>query len=409
MRNPILKYILLLIFLNTNLYPQVLSQFRGPNRNGIYMENNLLPHWPEKGPELLWTYEGLGSGHTSVAIAKNIIYTTGMRDSTGILYAFNLHGKLLWEKEYGLEWTTNYPGTRSTPTIEGNYLYLESGRGKVFCLNASNSQKIWSVNLLKKFYAKNINWGMTESLLIDGDHLICTPGGPDYNVVALNRFTGETIWSSRGAGDQSAYCSPVLINHNNNRLIVTMTAESIIGINADTGEFLWRVPHYQRNKIHANSPLYWNGQILCSSESAKNPDHGTVLLQLDETGKNACVVWRNSQFRNLMGGIILKDGFVYGSVYHKKNWYCVDWNTGNIQYEFDGFGDGNIIYSDGLFYCYNEKGEIALVAANEKQFDIISSFLVPLGTDQHWAHPVIKDGRLYIRHGNALMVYNVSR
>ena len=402
--------ILCIIFiLSTQLYSQVLTQFRGPNRDGIYPGNNLLQHWPENGPEMLWSYEGLGAGHSSIAIANNKIYTTGMQDSIGILFAFNMNGKLLWQKEYGPEWTTNYPGTRSTPTIAGNYLYIESGQGEVFCFNASNGQKIWSINLLKKFNAKNISWGMTESLLIDGDRVICTPGGPVHNVVALNRFTGETIWTSRGAGEQSAYCSPILVNHNNNRLIVTMTAESIIGINADNGKYLWRVPQYQVNKIHANSPVYWNGQILCSSDYAKDPDHGTVLLQLDESGKNAAVIWRTNEFRNLMGRVILKDGFVLGYGYHKKTWFCVDMKSGYINYAFKGFGYGNIIYADGLFYCYNEKGEVALVDADEKQFNIISSFPVPLGTDQHWAHPVIKDGRLYIRHGNALMVYDIGR
>jgi len=403
------KCIILFIILSSQAHSQVLSQWRGPNRDGIYPGKNLLKKWQEGGPELLWSYKGLGAGHGTVAIANNNIYVAGMPDSLGVLYAFNKNGKLLWKKVYGLEWNVNYPGVRSTPTIVNNYLYLESGQGHVFCFDASNGKQIWSVDLLKKFNAKNIKWGMAESLLIDGDRIFCTPGGSEHNVVALNRFTGETIWTSKGYGEPAAYCSPILINHNNTRLIVTMTAESIIGIDANTGEFYWRVPQNQTNKIHANTPLYLDGKVLCSSSSAKKSDHGIVLLQLDKDGKNAHVLWRNEEFTNLIGGIIIKDGYIYGARYHKSEWCCLDLNTGDIQYVSKELDDGAITYADGLFYCYSEKGEFALVDANPKAFKVISSFTVPLGTDQHWAHPVIKDGRLYIRHGDSLMAFNVSQ
>jgi outer membrane protein assembly factor BamB len=268
---------------------------------------------------------------------------------------------------------------------------------------------MWSVDLLKKFQASNIEWGMAESLLVNGNTVFCTPGGPEYNLVALNRFNGEILWTSTGNRQPAAYCSPILVEHNNTKLIVTMTAESIIGVDAQTGEFYWSVEQRQRNKIHANTPLYFKGKILCSSASDPSIHSGTVLIRLSEDGKKAEVEWRNKEITNLMSGFILKDGYVFGSPFNKSEWYCLNWETGQPVYETEALASGVVIFSDELFYCYTHKGEMALVDADQKDFEVISTFRVPLGTDQHWAHPVIDNGRLYIRHGNALMAYDIAR
>jgi outer membrane protein assembly factor BamB len=248
---------------------------------------------------------------------------------------------------------------------------------------------------------------MAESLLIEGDRLFCTPGGKENNIVALNRFTGKTIWTSRGNNQQSAYCSPIFVKHRKASLIVTMTSESIIGVNAVTGEFYWQVPQFQGNKIHANTPVYSDGIIYCSSADVK-PNSGLVALKLSDDGKSVSTVWRNEKFTNLMGGIIVTDGYIYGSMYRKNLWCCIDASNGQILYSSDKFGDGNIIHADGLFYCYSEKGEIALVNAGPSSFNVISRFKVAFGSDQHWSHPVISRGILYVRHGNALMAYSVK-
>jgi len=384
------------------------TQWRGPERNGIYKETGLLKRWPEKGPEMLWSFEGLGAGHGSVGIGKDKLYILGMPDTIGVLYAFDYSGKLLWKREYGPEWHVNYTGARSTPVIIDNRLYFESGMGTIFCYDANTGKKIWSADLMKKFDAKNITWGMAESLLINGDIIYCTPGGKEHNVAALNRFTGETIWTSPGNRQPAAYCSPVLVKHNKATLLVTMTSESIIGIDALTGQFYWQVPQFQGNKIHANTPVYSKGIIYCSSESAKT-NAGIVALKLSEDGRSVTTIWRNENFKNLMGGIIVKDGYIYGSLYRKSQWCCLDASDGRILYSSDKLGDGDIIFADGMFYCYSEKGEMALVSANPSSFDVISKFLIALGTDQHWSHPVIYKGKLYLRHGNALMVYNIKQ
>ncbi|MBW6536892.1 MAG: PQQ-binding-like beta-propeller repeat protein [Mariniphaga sp.] len=383
------------------------SEWRGPNRQGIYYETGLLNSWPETGPELLWSVEGLGAGHSSVGIGHNRIFVNGMPDTLGVLYSFDMDGNLLWKKVYGTEWHKNYTGSRSTPVIAGNLVYLESGMGVVYCFDAFSGDMVWEVDLLEKFNAENIQWGLTETLLIDGENIICTPGGEKHNVVALNRFTGETIWTSAGFGEPAAYCSPVLVEHNTTRLVVNMTATSIIGLDAETGEMYWRVEQMQGNKIHANSPVYSGGVIYCSSSSAPQSS-GIVALQLSEDGKSVKQKWRNESFKNLMGGIVLIDDVIYGSTYRKNEWSAIDASTGEEKILSENFGGGVVVYADGLFYLYSEAGEVALVKMDWNTFEIKGRFEVLLGTDQHWAHPVIKDKRLYIRHGDALMVYAVS-
>ena len=394
----------------SNSQDQPISQWRGPDRDGIYPETNLLKQWPDDGPEMLWSYEGLGKGHGNVGIGKDRLFVCGMIDSTGYLFSFSMDGNLLWKKAYGSEWYANYTGVRSTPTLVGDLVYFESGHGVVYCYNGDTGELVWSVDLLDKFNAENITWGMAESLLVDGDKIFCTPGGKENNVVALNRFTGETIWTSKGNGQLSAYCSPLRIEHNNTHLVVTMTAESIIGIDAESGEAYWNVEQRQTNYIHANTPIYHDGKILCSSSSDnKSEADGTVLLQLSDDDKNANILWRNRDITNLMGGVILKDGYIYGSKYRSSEWYCLDWKTGELKYIATPMRNGVIISADGLFYCYAESGELALVDANHQDFNIISKFTIHMGTEQHWAHPVINQGRLYVRHGDALMAYDIAK
>jgi outer membrane protein assembly factor BamB len=409
MRSNIQKSVLSTLFCFatlTTVYCQS-SQWRGPNRNGIYTETGLLQKWPVKGPKLLWSFEGLGAGHGNVGIGKDKIFILGMPEKSGFLYAFDFNGKLLWKKNYGPEWHENYTGPRSTPTIVDDLVYFISGQGVVYCYKAGNGDLLWSIDMVKKFSGRNITWGIAESVLINGDILFCTPGGTENNIVALNRLTGTTVWTSPGNRQPSAYCSPILVKHNKTQLIVTMTAESIVAVDAVTGQFYWKVDQFQANKIHANTPVYLNGIIYCSSDNAKT-NFGLVALKLSDDGKSVSVLWRNEDFKNLMGGIIVTDGHIYGSMYRKGLWCCINAVTGKIIYSSDKIWDGNIVMADGRMYCYSEKGDMALVSADPSSFNVLSSFKIPLGTDQHWAHPVINTGRLYIRHGDALMVYNIK-
>jgi len=387
------------------------SQWRGPNRDGIYPEKNLLKEWPEGGPELLWSFEGLGCGHSSVAVTGGIVYATGVPDtinSKGILYAFDLKGSFLWEKEYGPEWNESFHGPRSTPTVVGSYIYIESGFGKVYCFDSKTAEEVWSVDFIKDFGADSIQFGFSESVLVDGEKLICVPGGKENNVVALNRFTGETIWSSPGNGEQATYNSPIVFNHNGQRMVVAMTAGSVMGLNANTGEMAWRVHQFQDNKIHANTPVYLDGNLLVCSASRRDSS-GLVLFRLSEDGKNVDVIWRDNRIVNAFGGQVFKDGYIFTSTYLKKDWRIINAENGEMVQQNKDFGGGAVIYADGLYYCYAEReGEIGLMEASPGGIKIISSFKVPLGAGEHWAHPVISGDKLFIRHGNALMVYKIG-
>jgi len=391
---------------------QELSDWRGPRRNGIYDEKNLLKKWPENGPNLLWSFEGLGYGHSSPAVANHKIYVTGIKDTiaaSGTLFTFDFQGNLHWEKDYGPDFTAYFHGTRSTPVVVDDLIYIESGMGKVYCLNAENGNEIWSVDFIKDMGADSVvQFGFAESVLIDDGHLICVPGGKENNVVSLNRFTGEKIWSSRGNGEIATYNSPILINHNGQRLVIAMTAASIMGIDADTGEMYWRVEQTQQNKIHANTPVYSDGRILVVT-AGREKTSGMVQLQLSDDGKNVEEVWRNRKFVNLMGGIIKIDSCFYTSAYLKNDWQVMSWETGEMLAQNKELGGGAVIYADSMFYCYAERdGKMALANAGPDHFNIVSGFKVPLGTNEHWAHPVISDGKMLIRHGNALMVYDIS-
>ena len=388
------------------------SNWRGPNRDGIFSEKNLIKQWPENGPEMLWSFEGLGYGHSSAAVTSDRVFVTGIKDtitSDGTIFTFDLDGKLLWQKDYGKDFCLNFHGTRSAPVVVDDFIYIESGMGAVYCLKIENGEQVWSVDFIKDLGVDSvIQFGYSESVLIDGESLICVPGGKENNVVALNRFTGEKVWSSPGNGEIATYNSPILINHNDSKLVIAMTSHSIMGIDAATGEKYWRIEQTQQNKIHANTPLYSGGKILVAS-AGREKTSGIVMLQLSEDGKSVTENWRNNKLMNLMGGMIKIDSCLYVSAYLKPDWQVLSWNTGEMLVQNKELGGGAIIYADGMFYCYAENdGEMALVNASCDKFEIVTRFKIPLGTDQHWAHPVIKNSVLYIRHGNALMTYKIS-
>ncbi len=388
------------------------SDWQGPNRNCIYPAKNLLKQWPENGPSLAWSFEGLGYGHSAVAVANNKVFVTGVKDtieSVGSLYTFDLTGNLLWKKEYGKDFALNFHGTRSTPVVVDNLIYIESGMGTIYCLNTDNGEEVWKIDFLKDLGVDSvIQFGFSESVLIDGDNLICVPGGKENNVVALNRFTGKTVWSSPGNGEIATYNSPILVNHNGKKLVIAMTSHSIMGFDAATGEKFWRMEQTQGNRIHANTPVYADGKLLVAT-AGREKTSGIVMLQLSEDGKSVTEIWRNTKLMNLMGGMVKLGDHLYLSAYLKADWQVLDWNTGEMKTQNKKFGGGSVIYADGLFYCYGENdGEIALMEASPEQINVISKFKVPLGTDQHWARLVIENGLLFIRHGNALMAYKVS-
>jgi outer membrane protein assembly factor BamB len=389
-----------------NLYAGIDSQWRGPDRDGKYPEKGLMKQWPAQGPQLIWAVTDLGEGYSSAAVTSKGVYLTGMTDGIGYLFALDLNGKVLWRTSYGAEWDGGHDGARTTPTIVSDKIYLMSGEGNAVCVNAADGKIIWKVDLIKSFGARNLRWGMTESLLVDGDRVFCTPGGRNAMMVILDRFSGKTRKIIPGNGEKSAYCSPTIIKHNGKRLLLTMTGKSLVGFDAETGDYLWRQEHINRHNIHPNTPLYHQGYIYAVSGYGR----GGQLVKLASDGKNVEQIWSDETLDSQIGAAVLVDGYIYGSGHKNKGWHCIDWLSGTVKYTAKVLGSkGNIIFADGLLYCYSERGDVALVRPNPQKFDVISSFKISEGSGPHWAHPVISEGKLYIRHGDVLQVYDIKR
>jgi outer membrane protein assembly factor BamB len=379
------------------------AQWRGQMRNGIYQETGLLKTWPPEGPQLQWSYDGLGEGHTSVSIANDKIYVTGMTDSIGYVYVFDLRGKLLHKKPYGLEWNTNYNGSRSTVHVNDGKLYIFSGRGALLCWDEKTLQEVWSKNVLTDFDGNNLKFGMTESPLIVDDLIYATPGGAKHNVVALDKRTGALIWSSAGLGKPSTYCSPQYVGGLEAPLVVNAIDSSLVAFHAQTGECLWAIDQKNPYGMSPNTPLVEGDKLFTTTGGGI----GSVLLRLTKDGRSVETVWKH-ELDNKMGGVVKLGDYVYGSGEKNRYWYCIDWRTGETKYKSNKVGVGNVIAADGMLYCYSDRGEMALVKATPGSFEVVSKFNITLVTDQHWAHPVIHRGVLYVRHGNTLMAYQIA-
>lgn len=392
------------VFLSLVITAQEIAQWRGPNRDGKYPDTGLLKEWPGQGPVMLWHFDELGLGHGSAAVTSKGVFVSGTTDDgIGFVLALDHDGNKLWQTEIGKEWMDNFEGVRTTPLVYEDHLYIMSSYGNLVCMNVADGKIIWNVDLFKEYDGRQIKWGVTENLLIDGKKLFVTPGGEEHNVIALNRNNGELIWSSKGNGELSAYCSPLLIERGETQLLITQTAESILGIDANNGTVYWTFEHPNKYSVQANTPTYLDGKVYIVSGYGK----GGVQLQLSEDGKKVSEVWRNKTLDDRHGGVVLVDGRIYGSG-DKKSWHCLDWETGEDLYSSRMLKNGNIIYADGLLYCYSESGDIGIVDPKTNDYSLISSFEVPYGKKWHWAHLVIYDKKLYVRHGTSLMVYDIA-
>jgi outer membrane protein assembly factor BamB len=401
----ILRIILLSCLVYTVYADDNFSQWRGPERDGKYPEKNLLQQWPAQGPDLVWTATDLGEGYSSPAVTAKGVYVTGMVDGTGYLFAMDMSGKAIWQTPYGPEWQGGHDGARTTPTIVGDKIYIMSGNGKVVCLNTPDGKIVWEIDLIKVFDARNLKWGIAESLLVDGDRIFCTPGGSDAMMVILNRLTGKTIKIIKGNGEKSAYASPALITHNNTRMILTMTERSLVGINAESGDYLWRQEHKTKYDINPNTPIYYEGYVYAVSGYGT----GGQVVKLGSDGKSIEQVWSDKTLDSQHGAAVLVGDYIYGSGHQNKGWHCIELKTGKVKYTAKELGNkGNIIFAEGLLYCYSEEGDVGLVRPTPEKFDVISSFEISEGSGPHWAHPVIANGKLFVRHGDVLMVYDIG-
>lgn len=382
-------------------------QFHGPNRDNHSTEKGLLKKWPENGPTLIWTARGLGHGYSTVSIAAGMIYTAGSIEKDTVITAMNMDGKILWQVKNGPGWTGDRPGTRSTPTIDGNRLYHQSPIGNLVCLDAKTGKKIWGLNTLKKFKSKTNMWALAESLLVDGERLICCPGGPQTSMVALDKNTGSVIWTAPSTKDLAGYSSPTLIEYQGLRIIITLTAKSLIGVNADTGEQQWHIEHKSYADENVMMSIFHEGQVFVSTLKA-----GSVKWKMNVKDGKASLeeLWRTQELDCHHGGVLLLDGNLHGNstFRNSKLWVCLDWQTGEKKYMDKGVGKGSLTYADGMIYTLSENSVMGLVRPTAAGYELVSSFDIPEGgKGNSWAHPVVCAGRLYIRHGDFLYVYNV--
>jgi outer membrane protein assembly factor BamB len=393
------------VFLATLTNAQVINNWRGPDRDGIYHETGLLASWPQGGPEIIWAFEDLGKGFTSPVPHHGKLYVTGMEGETGYVYVLSMDGILLQKFPYGKEIGGSYPGSRSTPLLTTDLLYLVTGLGELICIDLKTNTRNWARDLFNDFDGRSIRWGFTENLIIDGDVIYVHPGGRKHNALALNRINGKLLWSSEVQQELSAYCSPLLIHHKGRKILVNMMDKHIVGLDAATGKLLWSHPHANQRNIHPNSPIYHDNSLYCFSGYGK----GGVKLKISPDGNSVTEEWINTSLDNQMGGTVLKDGYIYGSGDRNRRWFVVDWESGETVYETRDIDKGTVIYADGMLYAYTERGELALLEPLPGSIRLVSKTEVTLGSDQHWAHLVIHNGILFVRHGNALIAYNIRQ
>ncbi len=387
-------------------------EWRGVNRSGIYNEVNLLKEWAEDSPDLVWEFEGLGNGYGSPIFTPDRMYVAGEIDSIGYLFSFDNFGNLLWKKPYGKAWMVNYTGSRSAPTIIGDHIYLVSGLGVVYCLDNNTGDEIWSVDMIGDLHGSFPLFGYSESVIIEDDLLFCMPGGVDTNVVALNRNTGEIIWVSKGNSERPGYNSAQIINLKNRNILVNFSAYELLGHDTKTGELLWlqnqdnTTPLERKPGLgdtHSNTIIYEDGFIYY----AAGDGNGGVKLKLSEDGKTIEEVWRNKDFDSYMGGIVKIGDYLYGCGTAKRDFKSINVETGEIGSILKA-GSGAVIAADNMLYYYNFKGDVMLVTLDPLNMEVAGKFKITKGSREHFAHPVINKGKLYIRHGNIIQAYDIK-
>jgi outer membrane protein assembly factor BamB len=402
--------VLLVTVTNAQIY-----QFRGPNRDGKFPETNLLKEWPEGGPELLLEFEGIGDGYSSVITNGKYIYASGKIGNMDHLTCIDFNGEMKWQVPYGKSWDQSYPNTRSTPTIEGNRIYIVSGVGELVCLNAETGDINWKINVDKEYQADWHDWGVAESPLIVDDKVICSPASALATFVAFDKMTGEVIWKSPGTGGQRSYVSPILRKFNGKDYILGASASDLYIVDPENGAIKASYKYFNpsvwkwqpKGMIWANSPVVKGNMIFLSI----GYDYPAKMLRVNDDVTSIDEVWTSTLLDNHHHGLIELDGYLYGSYWITNGsgaWACLDWNTGKVMYDEQWNSKGEMVYADGMLYVYVERrGNVGLVKPDPSGFKVVSSFQIEKGTGPHWSHPYLFDGKMFMRHGNVLMVYSL--
>lgn len=380
--------------------------FHGVDRLNMSPETGLLKRWPAGGPPLLWTYDGCGRGYSGVSLAEGRIFTAGDFDDAEEIIALDLEGKLLWKTPNGAPWTRSSPGARSTPTWDEGRVYHMNPLGRLACFDAGDGRELWAVDLKERFDARWGIWALSENVLVDGDLVLCMPGGPRGRVVALDKHTGNTVWANTEIEDMAAYCSPVIVTHDGVRQLLTMTQKSVVGVEVATGRLVWSAPFVPRSPQNALTPLFHDGQVFVACGHSS----GGALLKIDQPSRSAATVWYREDLDNCHSGTLLIDGRIFGTACRMggKHFYSVDFSTGETVKLDESLGKVGLTYAEGMIYCLNHQGEVSLLKVTPDGFETVSQFSLPRKAPNHYlAHPVVCGGRLYLRGGEMLYGFDI--
>lgn len=375
------------------------------------METGLLSQWPEEGPELLWTVSGLGKGYSTVSLTDKQLFTAGSEGQQTFVFAYDLDGKLLWKKPNGQSWATQasharaYNGARSTPAYSEGVIYHLGDMGRLAAFEAGSGNELWSLELREQFDAIIPEYGYAESVYIEGDKLYCCPAGKSAYLLCLDKRSGEVIWANKEIEGTVGFSSLVMFDHGGIRQLAGMSSNRIFAVDSESGKLLWQMDYENRTSNNVCDPIFHKGYLFASSGYGK----GSILLKLSSSDQTITpeTVWQSELMDNHHGGVILHEGYLYGSGHNSRGWFCLDFLTGEEQWKAGG--KGSLTFAEGLLYCLDERGIMRLVKASPDSYEAVSEFEVPDGGDGfHWAHPVVCGGRLYIRHQDELFAYHIS-
>jgi outer membrane protein assembly factor BamB len=387
--------------------------WRGPDRTSLSTENGLLSKWPGGGPKLLWKGTGLGDGFSTPSVAAGRVYLMGTKGQAEHVFALDIHdGKLLWSTAVGAM-AGGHPGPRSTPTIDGSSLYVVSSDGKLACLDSAQGTLRWGKDFKADFGGQCGGWAYAESPLIDGDTLVCTPGGETATLVALNKQTGALRWKApvkltasggkRGYAT-AAYASPIVADLAGTRQYIQFLSGGVVGVEAATGKLLWHYDHPANKTANCSTPICKDDCVFAASAYGT----GGGLARISSAGGK--YVAEESYFvpslQNHHGGMILIGEHLYGT--NANSLVCLHFPTGKIAWENRSVGKGSIAYADGHLYVRSENGPVALVEAKPSGYVEAGRFEQPERSKKKaWPHPVVAGGRLYLRDQDILLCYEL--
>ena len=380
-------------------------QWRGPNRDGVSRETGLMKQWPPSGPPRLWLTSNLGAGYGSVAIQGDRIFVQSLVGRQSAVASLNrADGKTVWSRALGGGGNNDRgPGPRGTPTVDGDRVYVLTENGDLACLRAQDGTPLWQRNILRDFNARNISWDISESPLVDGNNLIVTPGGRGAGVVALDKMSGKTVWTSKELSDEAGYASVIVADVEGVRTLMTLTSEAGVGIRASDGKLMWRYPRVANSTANIATPIFHDNKVFYSS------DYGTggALLGLAAQGAEvkAHEIYFTREMKNHHGGVLLVNGYLYG--FNSTILTCLEFATGKMLWRDRSVGKGSLTYADGHLYILSEDNVVGLVEASPAGYREKGRFRIADQGLPSWAHPVVSGGNLYIRNQDTLASYDI--